>query len=248
MLLIYHHICPTVLIPINKEEFINNGWKFTVTPDVFEYQIQYFLGKGYKFISMDEYYKNLKCNLKEKAKDIVMTIDDGWLDNYQHAFPILKKYNIPAIFFITTKELIDFDPHKMSKEQILEIRDRGMTIGSHSCSHRQLPSIKYKDAEDEISKSKIALEGFLKGPVDYFAYPGGQLNNAIVKLVEQAGYKAACSTLSPKNNTYDDRFWLFRNPFSDSMNKIGDYYRLNTLFVDALDFRTKIKLKKLLGQ
>lgn len=74
-----------------------------VSESVFEKQI-IFLTKNFNVISINDVHKNL--NLKKK---IVITFDDGYFDNFEIAFPILKKYNCPAIIYIATSFLNNTD-------------------------------------------------------------------------------------------------------------------------------------------
>ena len=118
----------------------------------------------------------------------------------------------------------------------------GIEFGSHTSSHRILTRINREEAEAEIKNSKIELENLLDVPVDFLAYPGGAFNWEIVSLVREAGYKAACSVLSPAINTSADRYWLFRNVFSPGLNTLSDRYRLNPFMTRMLEFRVRKKL------
>jgi peptidoglycan/xylan/chitin deacetylase (PgdA/CDA1 family) len=75
-------------------------WELNVTPENFEFQLKC-LKKNYQVIPMDRFAESVskKQNLK---KAIAITFDDGYLDNFTHAAPLLKKYNLPATFYITT--------------------------------------------------------------------------------------------------------------------------------------------------
>ena len=79
-----------------------DDWSFeTLSPQDFERQIDYFC-RNFQVLSLDEIaqYIHQEKSLPEKA--VVITFDDGYRDNYLHAYPILKKYNVPAIIFLTS--------------------------------------------------------------------------------------------------------------------------------------------------
>ena len=78
---------------------VNENMK--VSPEFFESFIVDLIAKDYKFISLDRLYEVLK-NQETVKKYIVLTFDDGYKDNYDFAYPILKKYNIPFTIYITT--------------------------------------------------------------------------------------------------------------------------------------------------
>lgn len=69
-----------------------------ISRDFFEKFIKY-ISSHYNIISLDEYYQK---KFKPNTLNIALTFDDGYLNNYKYAIPILKKYNIPASFYITT--------------------------------------------------------------------------------------------------------------------------------------------------
>ncbi|HBC46544.1 MAG TPA: hypothetical protein DEO84_08270 [candidate division Zixibacteria bacterium] len=71
-----------------------------VSTPVFDKQMSY-LAKHYKPISLADLATSIRSNQTLDPKNIVITFDDGWRDNYQHAYPILKEYQLPAIIFLT---------------------------------------------------------------------------------------------------------------------------------------------------
>lgn len=248
MILIYHHISPKEFIPTDPATFVADGWEYNISPEKFEFQIQFLLKRGYRFVSINEYYQNLSTKGKEGKKEVLLTIDDGWVDNYTFAFPILKKYNIPAIIYLTTKELVNPTETKLSHQQIFEMKRAGIDFGAHTVNHYLLTKLSLDDAKYEILESKKVLENLLGEPINHFAYPGGGFNKSISDLVINSGFLTACCSLSPKNNTIADRFWLFRNSLSDSIDRIGDHLRLHPKIINCLSFRSIRKLNRQLSQ
>lgn len=86
-------------------EYVQPG--IFISRPVFEKQMA-FLSKKYNLLSLKELAEMLMNNQSPPRKSIVLTFDDGWRDNYKHAYPILKKYNVPATIFLTT-DFIDTD-------------------------------------------------------------------------------------------------------------------------------------------
>lgn len=72
-----------------------------ISPDFLEIQILRCLENGYRFVSMDTFLEN-KATRSGSATDICITIDDGFKDIFQYAFPVFKKYDIPFLFYIST--------------------------------------------------------------------------------------------------------------------------------------------------
>ncbi len=84
----YHHVSP------------HKGDMVTVSPDVFEAQMRFLAETGYRTLSADELVGFIRGNISIKEKAVLITFDDGYLDSYVYAFPVLKKYNIKASIFI----------------------------------------------------------------------------------------------------------------------------------------------------
>ncbi len=80
---------------INK----NGDW-FGIDTNVFEQQIKY-LSRNFNLISLKDFFKILNKEIIVK-KPLLITFDDGYLDNYTDAYPVLKKYSAPAGLFLTT--------------------------------------------------------------------------------------------------------------------------------------------------
>ena len=91
VILIYHRIAP-------EKDF---GFLKPLHPASFEKQIAY-LTKNYKIISLDELAQMIRWGDPPKEKIAVITIDDGYKDNYLHAYPLLRKYHVPATIFLST--------------------------------------------------------------------------------------------------------------------------------------------------
>ncbi|MGD9160754.1 MAG: polysaccharide deacetylase family protein [Desulfobacteraceae bacterium] len=96
IILMYHRV-------VNPEECndIFSTPKIIVTKDTFEKQIK-FLSRHYRILSLEEFHGYHSSRKPLPPKSAVITFDDGWKDNYVNAFPILKKYGVPATIFLST--------------------------------------------------------------------------------------------------------------------------------------------------
>jgi peptidoglycan/xylan/chitin deacetylase (PgdA/CDA1 family) len=94
-ILMFHSV-----VPASKQVRISND-SLEVTPEHLEKVILFFLNKGYKIISLDQFYDRIN-EKKKQEKFVVFTFDDGYLDNLQYAYPVFKKFNIPFTLYVTT--------------------------------------------------------------------------------------------------------------------------------------------------
>lgn len=164
-----------------------------VSPQLFEKQMAFIQRMGYRVISPDEYIESLKSH-KRLKNAVIITFDDGYVDNYSYAFPVLKKYGFPATIFLIA-EKTGKHTRFLNYEQIKEMQKYGITFGSHTISHRYLPAIKNEEElKNEIFGSKEMLERNLKTRINYISYPVGGYSRHIIDLVKQAGYQAAFTT------------------------------------------------------
>ena len=160
------------------------------TPAVFDAELAHLSDAGYHVISFRDLEAYIASSTPLPTKPVILSFDDGWKDQYEYAFPILKKRHNTATFFIFTNAV--GRPSFVTWGNLTEMLAAGMTVGDHSRSHPFLKRITDPSRlSDEISGSKRLLEERLGVPVAEFAYPFGQYDQAIVALVKQAGFRSA---------------------------------------------------------
>ncbi len=157
----------------------------------------------------------LNLSASPQEKHIVLSFDDGLLDNYENAVPILNDFGFKATFFVIpgfdnitrwvnpkTSRWSDYKKEgftlpfpSMQKQHRMELLNLGMEIGSHTLSHPKLNKIPRKQLQTEISGSKHILEDQLGVEVSTFCYPKGRFDNDVLDSVAKAGYIGACTTI-----------------------------------------------------
>lgn len=188
-------LSPRYTVPIlTYHSFGDEKGLMSVTAGVFEKQMLFLKQGHYNVIPFSELIDGISNNRKFPHNSVVLTIDDGYKDNYTIAYPILKKYGFPAIIFIATNR-IGNDPDYLTWNEIKEMSGNRIAFGSHTKNHSYLPSITDQAVLwDEIAGSKKAIEAATGIPVDFFCYPIGGFTKEIVLMVIKAGYKGACAT------------------------------------------------------
>lgn len=157
----------------------------TLRPAELEALIVNLLASGYTFQKAID-----ACRLPAK-RSVVLTFDDGYVDNYINLFPILKKYHVPATLFITNRG--DEDPKNfLTREQVREMQASGLVeFGGHTANHTVLDTVSLDVAEREMRENYQWLSEVLGEAPICFAYPCGGYDDAIIRAVESIGYTYA---------------------------------------------------------
>jgi len=172
---------------------VEAGNPIVMPVEQFDKEMKYIKDQGYTTLTLKELYDYFENKVPVPDKSIVITLDDGYENNYTEAFPVLKKYGLKATVFMITCT-IDVNPKCLTSAQLKEMDKAGIEIESHTVTHRDLDTLSYDEQLAELKDSKAALEKLLGRPVDYVAYPEGKYNGNTIKAVAAAGYKMAFTT------------------------------------------------------
>ncbi len=215
----------------------------TVTPEVFEEQMRYLRESGYKTLTIDELVSYIAGETVLKQKAVVVTFDDGWLDNFIYAFPVIKRYNINACIFIVTDWVSNsaadvslsaaVPAHKEAKSLIRKGRSGEVILGwdhirtmqdsglaefyAHTRSHARCAALSGQELLSELGESKQAIENHLGKPCPYLCWPYGEYNDAALKAAREVGYKALFTTVHGVVNPGSDPFAIKRIVIKDSI-------------------------------
>ena len=204
-------------------------------PHDFEQQMTY-LKSEFTVISLSEFQTLRETNVSLPDKLAVITFDDGYEDNFQYAFPILKKMGLPATIFISTG-FVDGDVditqryftyrglRPLTWDQIRDMQKNGISFGCHTDTHQILAEISVLEGNKEISLSKDKLEKQICDPVVHFAYPLGQphtFNAGVKELLKENGFLLSCATIWGSDNSDTDMFALQRIRI-DTVDSMTDF-------------------------
>jgi len=161
-----------------------------VTPDWLENKILEYQKRGYSFVSID--------HLPRKGRWVCITLDDGYQDNYQEAYPLFKRLNVPFVIFVTSgfvdnKKNMWWYPGQrlgMTMDALKELCHEPLcTIGAHTVSHTKLDTLSYSEQYNEIAQSKIDLEHYLGKEVHHFSFPHGTYNVDTLDICKKLGFQ-----------------------------------------------------------
>ena len=183
----------------------------TVSTSEFETQMAWLEENGYKTITVSELLDFLDGKGSLPERPVLITFDDGYIDNYQCAFPILKKHNMKACIFLIS-EYVSLYPNYLTWEQLAEMQSSGIEFGSHTVDHNVLTELSPNSVNHELADSKNILEKRLKRRIEVLAYPCGFTNEYIKSRVNASGYRAAFTVNLGNVHTGDDLYALNRVP------------------------------------
>jgi len=185
-ILMYHHVA----VPGPEADAIRRD--LSVSPAAFEAQMAHLASHGYRTVSLLDLFEHLQGGEALPPRPIILTFDDGYDDNYTHAYPILRRYGLQGTFFIITG--LVGRPGYLTWEQAREMRRGGMSLEAHTCTHPDLARSGPEQVGAEVKNAKAALERELGGPVFFFSYPSGKYNAAVIAALEASGYLGAVTT------------------------------------------------------
>ncbi|MBQ9658175.1 MAG: polysaccharide deacetylase family protein [Clostridia bacterium] len=191
--LCYHNIATTE----EKQNFLDEQ-DWTITVENFEEQLKYLQKNNYKTLTMQEFYKWKQGEINLPYKSVLITFDDGFLSNYQYAFPLLKKYNMNATVFIVGSFIDNSTDNEwqgniktyMSNEILEKVKKEYPNIEIYSHSY----NLHYQGAinrNTEELKNDIETFNSKFENIDIYCYPFGQYNYNMKQALKEENYKMA---------------------------------------------------------
>ncbi len=177
--------------------------------------------KNYKFVDLETLLKNYDS----KKNFCHLTFDDGYLDNFKYAYPILKKHNVPCTIYISDsfaernsqkKDFLCANSYNdfMEWKHIISLSNTKLvTIGCHTSNHYELSKLSKKKIYQEISSSKKKIEKKINKKIYNFAYPYGGINNfndSSIKIINKLNFNNAVTAMCRKWYSTDSNFLIPR--------------------------------------
>jgi peptidoglycan/xylan/chitin deacetylase (PgdA/CDA1 family) len=164
----------------------------TITPEMLAAQLHYLRARGIGAISMADFERRVR--LKEPTnRDVILTFDDGYADQYEYAFPVLERAHADATFYIVTRNI--GRPAHVTWRDLQVMLGNGMDIAPHGLTHDDLSEMNDAAQQTEIELSILQLEARLKlRTVSSYAYPSGRFNADTLRIEREAGVPVAVTT------------------------------------------------------
>lgn len=170
---------------------VREGYRYALAVQHFEEHMAY-LTSFFKLATLKEIIEKIPSADSWNGIEVAVTFDDGFLDTYTNALPLLVKYNVPVTIFISTSLPQSGYQTFLNWENIREMAGHPLvTFESHGHTHSPLNALDKEDVLYELTFSKKELEFRTNKSVDVFSYPFGIFNDQTVKMVKESGYLAA---------------------------------------------------------
>lgn len=213
---------PKILV-LNYHQIANSHNALAVPINDFDTQMKFLAESGCITITPEELYAGLNGEIELPPKPVLITFDDGYIDNYTNAFPILKKYGLRATIFVIPS-FTDSYPNYLTWEQLKEMEENGITIQSHTMTHPKLEELPDDEIRNELITSKNTLEENLGHPIEFLAYPTGTYNLHIAGIAQDVGYKGAFTIKYGIVDKGSNFFALERVPIFHTATTMKDFY------------------------
>jgi len=190
-----------IKVPIILFHYVRNiapqpdhlGWNLSISPTIFQQQMEYLKKEGYHTITPHQLHQYLKYGYPLPNKPVMLTFDDGYLDFFEEVLPVLRDNNQHATNFIVTNFIGRKSYMDWFHLQYL-LTSENVFLGAHTQSHKKLDQLNPEKLEQEIAINKATLEEGLSTAVDYLAYPYGSYNDNVLSATKRHKFKAAFTT------------------------------------------------------
>lgn len=164
----------------------------TITPEMLDAQLRYLRAHGLTPISMDEFERRYRSK-EPTDRDIIITFDDGYADQYRYAFPVLERDRADATFYVVTRN-VGRSAH-LTWEDLHAMLAHRMDIEAHGETHDDLAVMPDSKQRYEIDGSIEDLKRRLRlKAVSSYAYPSGRFNLDTLRIERAAGIPVAVTT------------------------------------------------------
>jgi len=178
-ILMYHGItAPGVIVPPDREA---GAELYDVSEEKFQKQMRWLQDNGYYAGTM-----SLDILSVPDSNKIILTFDDGEMNNFSQVLPILREAKFSAYFFIIGKRI--GKPGYLGWNELRKMHEAGMVIGSHGLTHEILTRLLDTQVEEELLASKKYLERNLGIRVNTLSIPRGFCNEKIIRMAHKIGY------------------------------------------------------------
>jgi peptidoglycan/xylan/chitin deacetylase (PgdA/CDA1 family) len=211
-----------------------------VSPQNFSRQMTLLALLGYRGLSMSDLQPYLAG--ERTGKVVGITFDDGYLNNLEHALPVLQKHGFTSTCYIVSGLIGKTNSWDipsgiaqvplMTLEHLKQWVAGGQEVGAHTQNHVHLPSLPTESAFQEINESRTALETITNQQIKHFCYPYGDYTESTIDLVKRAGFATATTTHRGRCKNGKSLLELPRVPVLRSTTRLVFWLKIATRYED----------------
>ena len=237
IVLMYHGIVSQISLSCETRE--KGAALYDISVENFHDQMEFLKTNHYPVTTFQK-----KEDVLNPDRPIVITFDDGELNNFIGAFPVLQEFEFPAYFFVIANRI--GYPGYMGWEKLRDLNAHGMVVGSHGLTHRILTELSDEELKKELFESKSILEKSFKKEVTAFSVPRGFHNPRVIAMARQAGY-AEIFTSDRSNSSTSNGIGRVAVKGNWPLTRFKQAVRGDTPFSESLSESLKNVTKTILG-
>jgi peptidoglycan/xylan/chitin deacetylase (PgdA/CDA1 family) len=181
----------------------------SVEPEAFRQQMAFLAQNGYDTVDLYDLSLAITGKKELPPKPVIITMDDGYRDNYENAFPILREFGFEATFFVVTEFVDQNREGYMNWAMLEEMAVAGMRVESHSKTHADLRGRDRDFLIYQLLGSQQTLAAHLGYTPRYFSYPSGRYDEATIDVLKDLDFWGAVVTAGGVCHGFDGRYeWL----------------------------------------
>jgi peptidoglycan/xylan/chitin deacetylase (PgdA/CDA1 family) len=177
-----------------------------LSPADFSAQMDWLAAHGYHAVTLEQLFRYWRSGVALPPKPYVASFDDGYLSDFTVALPALRKHGWAGVLNLIVNNV---KPGDITAWQVRRLIAAGWEIDAHTVTHADLLAVDPNRLQYEVSGSRSRLRQMFGRPVDFFCYPLGHYNAAVVAAVRAAGFLGA-TTENPGLARPDEPFTLSR--------------------------------------
>jgi peptidoglycan/xylan/chitin deacetylase (PgdA/CDA1 family) len=155
-------------------------------------EVAWLVGHGYQAVTLQRVFDSWRGAAALPARPIVLSFDDGYLSDVKTALPVLKAQRWPGVLDL---EVANLKPvWGIRPPGVRKLIAAGWEIDDHTLTHPDLTTVDALRLRDEVDGSRAAIRKRFHVPVNFFCYPAGRYDAAVIAAVQRAGFLGATTT------------------------------------------------------
>jgi peptidoglycan/xylan/chitin deacetylase (PgdA/CDA1 family) len=183
-ILMYHVISPAPANAPYPELYVSRS--------DFAAEVAWLAGHGYHAVTLRRVFDAWRGAAQLPSKPVVLSFDDGYLSDVTSALPVLKARHWPGVLNLEVRNLKPV--WGIRPPGVRKLLAAGWELDAHTLTHPDLTTLGADRLREEVAGSRQAIRARFHVPVDFFCYPAGRYDDAVVAAVKAAGYLGATTT------------------------------------------------------